>query len=63
VITASRDSVNEQNGPRTMLTNETSNPVINPGTSLSFGFTARWNGVRNDRPARFALNTTECAAT
>lgn len=55
------DSVNEQNGARTMLTNAGWNPVINPGGSASFGFISSWNGVRNDRPAKFTINTTQCS--
>ena len=63
LVTGPWDSVNEQNEARTMLTNATWNPVLAPGASLSFGFIAGWNGVRNDRPAGFTLNTTQCSTT
>ncbi len=51
-----------QDGIRVPVTNAPWNAVLAPGRSLrDVGFVASWNGIRNDRPARFSLNTTRCS--
>ncbi|HEV2784160.1 MAG TPA: peroxidase family protein [Actinophytocola sp.] len=61
-ITQLWNGVVEQNGVRVPASNASWNAVLAPGQTLvDVGFTSTWNGVRNDRPDRFSVNTTVCS--
>jgi hypothetical protein len=51
-----------QTGADVPVTNASWNGVLAPGQTLTgVGFIGSWNNVSNNRPARFSLNTTNCA--
>lgn len=62
VISQAWNSINEQEGLRVPLTNASWNGTLAPGQTLSgVGYVATWNGVTNQRPNRFSINTTQCS--
>jgi hypothetical protein len=51
-----------QDGFRVPVTNAAWNAVLAPGQTVQdVGFVASWNGVRNNRPTAFSVNTTPCS--
>jgi hypothetical protein len=62
VVTDDWNGTTEQDEERIPVRNEPWNASIPAGGSVSgVGFTATWDNVVNNPPARFTLNTTQCA--
>ncbi|MBV7335694.1 glycoside hydrolase family 9 protein, partial [Chloroflexi bacterium TSY] len=58
-VTSAWSSTYQQTGQHVVIKNETWNPTIAPGASLTFGFGATYNG-RNEDPTYFELNGAAC---
>jgi hypothetical protein len=58
-ITNAWNGVPTQNGQQVSVANTASNPTINPGGTVSFGFQASYSGTNTD-PASFTLNGAPC---
>jgi glucose/arabinose dehydrogenase len=59
-ITSDWDTKATQDGPNVLATNETWNPKIDLGRSVSFGFLASRNSGPNNSPMGFSLNDASC---